>query len=109
MCDVPQGIGLEGGATWSREDVILFMSRHFTLHSVSAKGGMPDAGHDAGGRGNGPPLAVVSPRWTTLPLPGVEAAGSPESAARRFARWPLDVGRPRRVKRHLRRAGTCSS
>ena len=41
VCDVPQGVGLEGGATWSREDVILFMSRHFTLHRVSAKGGIP--------------------------------------------------------------------
>ena len=41
VCDVPQGVGLEGGATWSREDVILFMSRQLTLHRVSAKGGSP--------------------------------------------------------------------
>ena len=41
VCDVPMGVAFEGGATWNREDIILFMSRHFTLHRVSAIGGPP--------------------------------------------------------------------
>ena len=101
VCDVPQGVGLEGGATWSRDDVIL-LSQQLTLHRVSAKGGsptpvttlaegeeahrwpwfLPDGQHF---------LYVVSRQQDLL-----------ESGARRFARWPLDVGRRRTVECHLR-------
>jgi hypothetical protein len=43
VCPAPQGIGFQGGASWNRDDVILFMARDLTLHRVPAKGGAPGA------------------------------------------------------------------
>ena len=43
VCPAPQGIGFQGGASWNRDDVILFMARDFTLHKVPATGGAPAA------------------------------------------------------------------
>ena len=39
ICEAPEGSALSGGATWNRDDVIVFMSPAFTLQQVSAKGG----------------------------------------------------------------------
>jgi len=43
VCPAPQGVGLQGGATWNRDDLMLFMAGGFTLHKVPAKGGAPAA------------------------------------------------------------------
>ena len=42
VCDAPTGTGTsEGGATWSRDDIIVFMSEAGTLQKIPAKGGVP--------------------------------------------------------------------
>ena len=38
ICDAPDGYGYYAGGAWSQDDVIIFMSRSFTLQRVSARG-----------------------------------------------------------------------
>ena len=49
ICDAPASMRWEGagydevGATWGRDDVIVFMSEKFALQKVSARGGVPES------------------------------------------------------------------
>jgi eukaryotic-like serine/threonine-protein kinase len=60
ICDAPEGYALQGGATWNRDNVIVFMSRAFTLQKVLAKGGAAPVAVTTLGHGE------ISHRWPSF-------------------------------------------